>query len=126
SLMEDYRKGKIIPDTNSWNNQIRPSTLSGEEITSHDWELAESGAFGLTMQTRRIKFNPDGTFHSEVLETLTAPKVENGTWEMLTVNTVLLTHDPRIGDLLERVSVYKEKLSFWEDIGTWGVSSSKP
>lgn len=126
SLMEDYRKGKIIPDTNSWNNQIRPSTLSGEEITSHDWELAESGAFGLTMQTRRIKFNPDGTFHSEVLETLTAPKVENGTWEMLTDNTVLLTHDPRIGDLLERVSVYKEKLSFWEDIGTWGVSSSKP
>ena len=124
-LMDDYRNGKIIPDTMNWYYQILPSTLSGEEIVKYDWELKEGSMFGIIVQTKRIKFNPDGTFYSEIFEALTAPKIEKGTWEILNDNTILLIHEPRISDLVERVTVYKEKLSFWETIGSYRVSSSK-
>ena len=124
-LMEDYKNGKIIPDTSRWRNKIPTPTLSAEEIINYDWELKERGAFGIIVQTKKVSFKEDGTYHAEIFEALTSIKKEQGTWTLLDDQTVRIIHEARVSNLVERVTVYIEKLSFWEGIGRFGASSSK-
>lgn len=124
-LITDYQNGLIIPDTSIYRSSIPASTLSRSEILDYDWELIESAAFGIIVQRKKIQFNPDGSFIEEIFEALSTPAKHKGTWEWMSDNSIQITHEARIGDVTERIIVYKEKYSFWEGRGRFVASSSR-